>query len=109
MGRFSRDKGVRGERELAIKLRELGITGAFRSRQYCGSASSADLLGIPDVHAEVKRCERLSIYSAYEQSARDAAGTADVPTVFHRKNGKQWLVILSLEDWAELYRNYKIT
>lgn len=106
MGKFSRDKGARGERELAAKLRDLGIVDAYRSCQYCGSASSADVMGIPYVHAEVKRCEHLSVYAAFEQSRQDAAGTADIPTVFHRRNGKPWLVILSLENWAELYRSY---
>lgn len=109
MGKFSRDKGVRGEQELASKLRELGIDGAYRSRQFCGSASSADVIGLPKVHAEVKRCERLSLYKAYEQALRDAAGTTDMPTVFHRKNGKPWLAVLSLEDWAKLYHSYKNT
>lgn len=103
MGKFSRDKGARGERELAAKLRELGIEDAYRSRQYCGSASSADVLGIPGVHAEVKRCEKLSIYTAYEQATRDATGTGDTPIIYHRRNNKPWLVVMSIEDWAELY------
>ena len=106
MGRFSKDKGARGERELATKLRELGFVDAYRSRQYCGSASSADVLGIPYVHAEVKRCEHLSMYTAFEQARQDAADTADMPTVFHRRNGKPWLVVLSLEDWAKLCKTF---
>lgn len=106
MGKFSKDKGVRGELELASKLRELGITGAYRSRQYCGSASSADVLGLPGIHAEVKRCETLTLYKAYEQSVRDAEGTKDMPAVFHRRNGKPWLVAMSLENWIALYRSY---
>ena len=104
MGKLSRAKGARGERELAAKLRELGIEDAYRSRQYCGSASSADVLGIPGVHAEVKRCEKLSVYTAYEQAIRDAAGAEDIPVVFHRRNNKPWLVIMSIEDWVALYK-----
>lgn len=106
MGKLSRDKGARGERELAAKLKKLGITDAYRSRQYCGSAFSADVLGIPKIHAEVKRCERLSIYAAYEQAMCDAEGTEDIPVVFHRRNGQRWLAILSLEDWVEIYKKY---
>lgn len=106
MGKFSRDKGARGERELAAKLKELGISGTYRSRQYCGSASSADLLGIPGVHAEVKRCENLSLYKAYEQAKLDSGDSGDIPTVYHRRNGKPWLAVLSVEDWAKLYLNY---
>lgn len=106
MGKFSREKGARGERELAAKLKELGIADAYRSRQYCGAATSADLLGIPGIHAEVKRCESLSLYKAYEQAKRDTGESEDIPTVFHRKNGKPWLVVLSLEDWVRLYQSY---
>ena len=106
MGKFSRDKGKRGELELASSLRDLGFPGAHRSQQFCGSSSSADLLGVPGVHIEVKRCERLSIYAAYEQAVRDAKGTEDIPTVFHRRNGTPWLAILSLEDWAKVYKKY---
>lgn len=106
MGKFSRDKGARGEREFAAKLRELGISDAYRSRQYCGSATSADVLGVPKIHAEVKRCEKLSIYSAYEQAVRDAVGTKDIPAVFHRRNGKPWLVVMCIEDWARFYEKY---
>lgn len=106
MGKFSRDKGARGERELAAKLREAGVADAYRSRQYCGSSASADVLGIPKVHAEVKRCEHLSLYKAYEQAKQDSEDSGDMPTVFHRRSGKSWLVVLALEDWMQLYENY---
>ena len=106
MGKFSRDKGKRGELELARNLRELGFPNAHRSRQYCGSASSADVLGLSGIHAEVKRTETLSLYKAYEQAVRDAVDSKDMPAVFHRRNGKPWLVILALEDWVQLYQNY---
>lgn len=106
MGKFERDKGKRGELELSRKLRELGFQDTHRSQQFCGSASSADLLGVPGIHVEVKRCEKLSIYTAYEQAVRDSADTNDMPTVFHRRNGKNWLAVLSLEDWARLYLKY---
>lgn len=106
MGKLSRNKGKRGELELALKLRELGFPDTHRSQQYCGSAASADVLGLPGIHAEVKRTEKLSLYAAYAQAMRDAENTVDIPTVFHRRNGKPWLVSMSLEDWAKLYWKY---
>lgn len=106
MGKFSGDKGKRGERELSAKLRELGFAGAYRSQQFCGSADSADVAGVPGVHPEVKRCERLSVYTAYEQARRDAEGSEDIPAVFHRRNRKPWLVVMSIEDWAKIYQMY---
>lgn len=103
MGKFSKDKGKRGELELVHKLQELGFQKVHRSQQYCGSASSADVLGLPGVHIEVKRTEALSLYTAYAQAIRDADGSEEMPVIFHRRNGKPWLVAMSLEDWAKLY------
>lgn len=106
MSKFSREKGKRGELELSHKLQELGFSEAHRSQQYCGSASSADVLGLPCVHAEVKRTEALSLYKAYDQAVRDAGSSEEMPVIFHRRNGKPWLVVMSLRDWAKLYHNY---
>ena len=106
MGKFSCEKGKRGERELASKFRKLGIAEAYRSSQYCGSASSADVLGLLGIHAEVKRTENLSLYAAYVQAVRDSEGSEDMPAVFHRRNGKPWLVAMCLEDWIKLYKKY---
>ncbi len=106
MGKFSKNKGKRGELELAHRFQELGFQAARRSQQYCGSESSADVLGIPGIHAEVKRCERLGFYKAYEQAVHDSADTEDIPIVFHRRSRKPWLAVLSLEDWTKIYLRY---
>lgn len=106
MGKMSRNKGKRGELELVHELRDLGIDGVHRAQQYCGSASSADILGLTGIHPECKRTEALSLYTAYAQAVRDSAGTDDIPVVFHRRNGKQWLAIMSLNDWVRMYKAY---
>lgn len=105
MSKLSKSKGKRGELELAHKLRSLGYVNAHRSQQYCGSASSADVVGLPYIHIECKRTERLSIYKAYAQACRDA-GNDTIPVVMHRQSNKPWLVIMSLEDWSKLYNSY---
>lgn len=101
MGRRSRDKGKRGEREAAEALREhLGVQ-ARRGVQYHGGPGSPDLAtSLPGVHFEVKRCESLSLYAAMDQAARDAAGK--IPVVLHRRNGKEWLVVVQLRDLKAL-------
>lgn len=106
MGKMSRDKGKRGELELSHRLQDLGFDGAHRAQQYCGSASSADILGLDGIHPECKRTEALRLYDAMEQATRDSAGTDDLPAVFHRKSKQDWVVIMRLEDWAALYRAY---
>ena len=97
-GKMSRDKGKRGERELAKYLREQGWPEARRTAQYCGSAGDADLAdAIPNVHIEAKRTEKLSLYQAMQQASDDALD-GEIPTVFHRRNRKDWLVVVRLDD-----------
>ena len=102
MGKMSRDKGKRGERELANKLKEHGFN-AQRGQQYCGANGDADVIGLPGIHIEVKRVERLSLYEALAQSKSDAK-PGEMPIVAHRRNNCEWVVILPLEDWIEMYK-----
>lgn len=99
----SRDKGAKGERELAGKLREFGYD-ARRGQQFCGANGDADVVGLPGIHIECKRVEKLNLYDAMSQSVRDAR-EGEVPTVFHRKNHCEWLVTMRMEDWMQLYSN----
>lgn len=97
----SRNKGKRGELELARILREHGYNGE-RGQQYHGGGDSPDVRGLPGVHIECKRVERLELTAAYEQSFRDAAA-GEIPAVFHKKNREPWFVTVSLEDFLKLY------
>ena len=101
----SRNKGKVGERELANKLRTFGYE-ARRGQQYCGISGDADVIGLPGIHIECKRVEKLNIDNAMEQSVNDAK-YGEMPAVFHRKNGKQWLVTMSLLDWMDLYKAWE--
>lgn len=105
MGKTSREKGKRGERELARKLREYGYD-AKRGQQYCGANGDADVIGLPGVHIECKRTERLSLYDAMAQAKADAR-EGEMPVVIHRKNNSEWLVIQPLSDWIEMYKEVK--
>ena len=98
----SRQKGARGERELAAVLREHGFE-CRRGQQYCGANGDADVVGIPGVHIECKRVESLNIHKAMEQAKSDAREN-ELPAVFHRKNGKPWLVTMTLEDWMKIFK-----
>lgn len=104
----SKQKGKRGELELAEFLRDHGFAGAARGQQFKGSPGSPDVCGLPGHHIECKRVEALSLYNAYAQASRDAAPT-DIALVAHRRNGKPhhplpWLAILSLDDYLLLVR-----
>lgn len=109
-GKMSRRKGQTGELELAHILQGHGFTDVRRTSQYCGkTGDAADLVGLPGIHVESKRTERLSLYEAMGQARRDAqaAGKGSFPAVFHRRSKQPWLVVMDLEDWVELYRAYQ--
>lgn len=106
MGKMSREKGKRGEREFASLCRQQGYD-ARRTAQYCGKTGDAsDVIGLPGVHVEVKRVERLNLYDAIAQAVRDAtaAGRGDIPIVASRKNDCGWLVTMRAEDFFTMYR-----
>jgi len=96
----SRDKGKRGELELAHELEKHGYN-TRRGQQYCGANGDADVVGLPGFHIEVKRVEKLNLENAMEQSISDAKED-EMPVVMHRKNRKPWLVTLELKDFMEL-------
>lgn len=93
----SRQKGARGERELAELLRSYGYE-ARRGQQYSGANGDADVTGVDGFHIECKRVEQLNIYKAMEQSERDAR-EGEIPIVCHRKDRKGWLVTIRFDDF----------
>ena len=105
MSKTSREKGKRGEREVAGLLRSYGYD-ARRGVQYHGGEDSPDVVGLKGMHIEVKRTETLRLYDALSQSKADAGD--DMPIVIHRKNNCEWVVIQPLEDWIELYREWEL-
>ena len=102
MSKFSRDKGKRGEREIALVLREHGFE-ARRGQQYCGANGDADVIGVPGLHIEVKRTEKFRMYEALDQARNDAIED-ELPVVFTRKNNCDWVACLRLDDFMELFK-----
>ena len=98
----SKRKGAEGERELARKLRDYGFK-TRRGQQYCGANGDADVVGLPGIHIECKRVERLNLYDAMAQARNDAC-PGEFPTVFHRRDRCEWLVTMPLDDWINMYR-----
>ena len=99
-----RRKGAVGERELAAFLKQHGFE-ARRGQQHAGGGDSPDVVhNIPSLHIECKRTEKLSVYEAVDQAKRDSFGTERAPTVFHRRNRKDWLVIMYADDFLEIMK-----
>ncbi len=105
MGKMSREKGKRGEREVVALLKEYGFD-ARRGQQFRGGADSPDVIhSIPNVYIEVKLREKLSLYPVLEQTKDEAPGK--VPVVFHRRNGKRWVVVLYADDFLRIMEHLK--
>lgn len=100
----SRQKGARGERELSHVLKNYGYD-CRRGQQYCGANGDADVVGLPKVHIECKRVERLNLHDAMAQAVADRK-INEKAVVMHRKNNSKWLVTMRIEDWIELYREW---
>ena len=103
MSASQKNKGKRGERELA-RLLTLNGHPAHRGQQYSGSPDSPDVIcpSLP-FHFEVKRCERLRLHEAMNQATNDA-GLSSVPLVAHRRNGGEWLAVLRVTDLIGLIK-----
>ena len=101
-----KQKGKRGELEFARLCRDQGYQ-VRRTAQYCGNTGeAADVVGLPGIHAEVKRVERLNVQDAIDQAKRDA-GQGRIPAVFRRRNNCEWLVTMRAGDWFALYREWE--
>lgn len=104
-GKTSQRKGADGERELAAIFQAHGYDCTRGGSLSFGEVP--DLSGLPGIHVECKRVERLNVQEAMEQSIRDSQRMGDgIPALFHRRNRKPWLVTMRLEDWLNIYGTY---
>ena len=103
MGRSEQRKGADGERELVGILQHEGYQVERGGSETYGTVP--DIVGLPGIHIECKRVEKLNISEAMNQAARDAKRFQDgAPAVFHRRNRARWMVTMGLRDWLKLYK-----
>ena len=100
-----KSKGSRGERELANILCTHGYDSHRNNQQYVGGKDNPDIT-LPGVHIECKRTEKIRLYDAMSQAIHDANGKT-LPVVMTRKNHAPWLVIMRLDDWIQLFREWE--
>lgn len=97
-GRRSRNKGSRGERELAAELTRITGHPFGRTAQRTGKLGDSDVVSESlRWHVESKRSEKLNLYAALDQAIGDCK-EGNLPLVAHRKNGKPWVAIIRLDD-----------
>lgn len=97
----SRQKGARGERELAAFLASFGWSNARRGQQRSGVDQADVIDGPPGVHFECKRVQNLNFWAAHEQATADAPPGV-LPVVAARRNNGQWLALLPLDALLRL-------
>lgn len=101
MGAAERRKGQAAEREVSGKLQELlGIECVRRLGQ---ERDGGHDVTVGPVALQVKRQERASIPTWLAQAEADAPDGM-LPAVAWRRSRGQWVVALSLEDFATLVR-----
>lgn len=105
-GKASQRKGADGERELAAILREYGYEIKRGGSMSFGEVP--DLVGLPGVHIEVKRCEQVRLSEWMQQAERDSQHFKDgLPAIFHRRSREGWRVTMNLADFMRLYCRQK--
>ncbi len=101
-----KQKGKRGELEFSRFCRERGYD-TRRTAQFCGNTGQADdVIGLPGIHIEVKRVEKLNVQEAMQQAIHDSIPDKKIPIVAHRKNNCEWFVTMRAKDWFKLYREW---
>lgn len=109
MGKASRDKGGRYERELVRAYVERGFRASRNSNQAHPNATDADpkgdLLGIEaggwHLHVQAKFVERLNIWAALDQATADAPPGV-MPTVHFRRSRTDTHVAIPWDWWINL-------
>lgn len=115
MSRSQRDKGQRGERELAHELSEL--LGTAVERRVRNKEGDNDLVGVKGWSVECKRTKALELPKWWRQTIEQAKSASEWPVLFYRLDGKKWravwplaaLLFNSLDDVSELWFYLEMT
>ena len=100
MGKAARNKGANAERELAHLIQDMWGYDVRRGMVF---NNQSDLIGLKEIHVEVKRVENLNLRAAMDQAIREAEKRQDgIPAVFHRRSRERWKVTMELRDLLTL-------
>lgn len=104
MSGMQRRKGARGELEVVQMARAAGFLDAARTSDGRTQAGRGDIAGIPGVHLEVKRREKLAVRAWLDQAAAEAH-PHDLPVVAFRQNAGEWYAALPLDELLALLKH----
>lgn len=103
MSKFSREKGKRGEREVARIIQDVvnEVFGENAPRIQRNTLQSDkggfDLVGLEDFAIEVKRHEKLNVKAWWRQTVKQA-GKDKLPVLFYRQNNTPWSVMCIIDN-----------
>lgn len=100
-GKSSQAKGRRAELALAALLQQHGYD--VRPGEPLNYGKEPDIVGLENIHIEVKRREAVNLSAALGQAQKDSERFGGLPCVFHRANRKPWTVSMPLDAWLQLY------
>lgn len=106
MGRMSRDKGSKGEREVVALVQAAGWTAATRNFASGGAGNGDIAFGPAATLIESKFTDNFALRKTWIQASTDAAhaGPGVLPVVAHRWSRGPWLAITELEELLALLR-----
>jgi hypothetical protein len=110
MGKTSRDKGKRGELELAHLFTGEGYPakrgGFMQARHGAGEGADCIVPSLPWLHIECKRYKSFmgaKLRAALEQAERDRKVNT-IASVFHREDESKWYVTMEAVEFLRIVR-----
>ena len=100
-GRMARNKGARGENELAAILTD--ELGTVVKRKLGQARNGEDDIEVGKFRIEVKRRETLAVMQWVRQ-IEACTPKNQVPLVVFRQNGQEWRVVMRLKDFIPMMR-----
>lgn len=102
----AKKKGNHGENEFANWLQEKGIK-AWRNSSSGAGLYKGDINNSIDCTFEVKTVKKINLLKAWQQVSRDSSVAHNSPVLAIRFDGmpkREWLMVISSEDWIEFYQ-----
>lgn len=99
MGKLSRNKGKRGEREAVHQAREHWFAPDARRTAQVDGGLTADLhAALPEAHVEVKWRARIGVLRFFEQVDEDRQPHEYGVVLLREDGNKEWFVLLRIAD-----------
>ena len=105
MGKLSREKGARFEREVARELREIFGEDSRRGFQYRDGREAGDVLN-PVFFIECKRHRRCNVKAALKQAVENCNDKTKYPIAVTRDDNERSIATMDFEDFKDLVREW---